>query len=66
MRIVAKIGTASITDDEGVIDRAALAKLSDEVAELRWFHADDLAALEIDPLNQHLLRDIGVLGGPAG
>jgi 8-oxo-dGTP pyrophosphatase MutT (NUDIX family) len=38
----------------------------DEVAELRWFHADDLAALEIDPLNQHLLRDIGVLGGPAG
>jgi glutamate 5-kinase len=41
MRIVAKIGTASITDDEGVIDRAAIAKLSDEVAELRM-HGDEL------------------------
>jgi glutamate 5-kinase len=35
MRIVAKIGTASITDADGVIDRAAIAKLSDEVADLR-------------------------------
>jgi glutamate 5-kinase len=35
MRVVAKIGTASITDAEGVINRGAIAKLSDEVAELR-------------------------------
>ena len=35
MRVVAKIGTASITDEGGAIDRAALAKLSDEVAALR-------------------------------
>ncbi len=35
MRIVAKIGTASITDDTGVIDVAAIAKLCDEVAALR-------------------------------
>ena len=35
MRVVAKIGTASITDDHGVIDRTAIAKLCDEVAVLR-------------------------------
>src|SRR6187549_2368588 len=35
MRIVAKIGTASITDEAGVIDTAAIAKLCDEVAMLR-------------------------------
>ena len=28
---VVKIGTSSITDDEGVIDRAMVAKLCDEV-----------------------------------
>ena len=35
MRVVAKIGTASITDDNGVIDRGAIAKLCGEVAVLR-------------------------------
>ncbi len=35
MRVVAKIGTASITDDRGAIDIRAVAKLSDEVAALR-------------------------------
>lgn len=35
MRVVAKIGTASITDQRGAIDGAAVAKLSDEVAGLR-------------------------------
>jgi|SRR6056297_429203 len=35
VRVVAKIGTASITDDGGAIDSAAVAKLSDEVAALR-------------------------------
>ena len=35
MRVVAKIGTASITNAEGAINRAAMAKLADEVAALR-------------------------------
>lgn len=35
MRVVAKIGTASITDERGVIDGEAIAKLSAEVAGLR-------------------------------
>ncbi len=35
MRVVAKIGTASITDDRGAVDAVALAKLVDEVAGLR-------------------------------
>ncbi|MEP1124371.1 MAG: glutamate 5-kinase [Ilumatobacter sp.] len=35
MRIVAKIGTASITDDNGAIDVAAISRLADEVATLR-------------------------------
>ena len=35
MRVVAKIGTASITDDLGAVDGVALAKLADEVAGLR-------------------------------
>lgn len=33
-----------------------------EVAELGWFHPDDVAELELDPLNRHLLRDAGVIG----
>ena len=36
----------------------------DEVAELRWFRADEIAALDLDPLNQHLLRDAEVLASP--
>ena len=35
MRIVAKIGTASITDESGRIDRSAIERLVDEVAGLR-------------------------------
>lgn len=35
MRVVAKIGTASVTDERGMIDRVAVAKLSDEVAALQ-------------------------------
>lgn len=35
MRIVAKIGTASVTDEHGAIDHGAIAKLSGEVADLR-------------------------------
>ena len=35
MRIVAKIGTASITTDQGMIDREAIARLVDETATLR-------------------------------
>ena len=37
----------------------------DEVAELRWFHVDELGKLELDPLNRHLLRDVGVLSDAA-
>ncbi len=36
----------------------------DEVAELRWFHSADIGELELDPLNHHLLRDVGVLSDP--
>lgn len=35
MRVVVKIGTASLTDDRGTIDDAAITKLSDEVAAAR-------------------------------
>lgn len=35
----------------------------DEVEELRWFDLDDVGALDLDPLNRHLLRDVGVLNG---
>ena len=38
----------------------------DEVAELRWFPVDELPTLELDSLNRHLLRDTGLLSGPAG
>ena len=33
-----------------------------EVAELAWFHPDEVEALDLDPLNRHLLRDAGVTG----
>lgn len=32
-----------------------------EVAELRWFHPDEIAGLDLDALNQNLLRDCGVI-----
>ncbi|MDX2378541.1 MAG: NUDIX domain-containing protein [Acidimicrobiia bacterium] len=38
----------------------------DEVAELRWFRGDEIDKLELDPLNRHLLRDVGVLSGQPG
>ncbi len=44
MRVVAKIGTASITDAHGAIDARALAKLSDEVAALRE-HGHDVVVV---------------------
>lgn len=34
----------------------------DEVAELRWLRPDEIAALDLDPLNDHLLRDCGIIG----
>ena len=37
----------------------------DEVAELWWFHRHEIGELELDPLNRHLLRDVGVLDDPA-
>lgn len=35
MRVVAKVGTSSITDDHGAIERAAIAKVTREIAEVR-------------------------------
>ena len=35
MRVVAKIGTSSVTDDAGSIDQTAIAKLTREIAEVR-------------------------------
>ena len=35
---------------------------ADEVAEVAWFVPDEVAALDLDPLNRHLLRDAGVIG----
>jgi glutamate 5-kinase len=35
MRVVAKIGTSSITDDRGAVDHAAIAKVAHEIAGLR-------------------------------
>lgn len=35
----------------------------DEVAELRWFRRHQITELALDPLNRHLLDDVGVLGG---
>lgn len=32
-----------------------------EVTELAWFDPAEIAALDLDPLNQHLLRDVGVI-----
>ena len=32
----------------------------DEVAELRWFHLDELPDLDVDGLNGHLLADLGL------
>ena len=33
-----------------------------EVAELGWFRPEQVAALDLDPLNRHLLHDVGVIG----
>ena len=35
MRVVAKIGTSSVTDDAGSIDQTAIAKLTSEIAAVR-------------------------------
>ena len=35
---------------------------SDEVAAVAWFEPGAIAALDLDPLNRHLLRDAGVIG----
>lgn len=32
----------------------------DEVAELVWFRPDEIAALDLDPLNRRLLADLGI------
>lgn len=32
-----------------------------EVGELAWFAPHEIAGLDLDPLNRHLLRDVGVI-----
>lgn len=34
---------------------------ADEVAAVAWFAPDEIASLDLDPLNRHLLRDAGVI-----
>lgn len=34
-----------------------------EADRLQWFDVDDVAALDLDPLNRLLLTDVGVIGG---
>ena len=75
MRIVAKIGTASITDDQGAIDAGAIAKLADEVARRRAAGdeviivssgavAAGVAALGLDrrPADMQTLQAVSVAG----
>jgi 8-oxo-dGTP pyrophosphatase MutT (NUDIX family) len=38
----------------------------DEVAELCWYRSEEIGQLDLDPLNRHLLRDVGILDEPAG
>lgn len=38
----------------------------DEVAELRWFAPGEIAELDLDPLNRHLLTDLGVIEPTSG
>jgi hypothetical protein len=33
----------------------------DEVAELRWLRRHEIGDLDLDPLNRHLLTDLGLL-----
>lgn len=33
----------------------------EEVHAVRWWFASEIAGLELDPLNRHLLRDVGVI-----
>lgn len=33
----------------------------DEVAELRWWPAEEIADLDLDPLNRRLLADVGII-----
>src|SRR5690606_31747252 len=76
-RVIVKIGTSSRTDDRGVIDEAAIGKLSDEVAELRRAGHDvvivssgavaaGVAALGLDarPTDVQTLQAISAAGQP--
>jgi 8-oxo-dGTP pyrophosphatase MutT (NUDIX family) len=35
---------------------------ADEVHALRWFAPDEIGGLDLDPLNRHLLQDLGITG----
>jgi 8-oxo-dGTP pyrophosphatase MutT (NUDIX family) len=52
---VCTVFDASIVDGDLTTD-------DDEVAELRWLEPGEIPELDLDPLNVHLLADVGVVG----
>lgn len=57
-----------VTVFDATIERGDPAPADDEAAAVRWFHPADVSELRLDPLNRHLLRDVGVIdvGGIEG
>ena len=53
---------ASVFDAQ--VDGGTPSADDDEVHELGWFEVDDIAGLELDPLNRRLLTDVGVITSP--
>lgn len=49
---------------DAVIESGEPVAGDDEVAELRWFAPAAIAALDLDPLNRHLLTDLGIVPAP--
>jgi 8-oxo-dGTP pyrophosphatase MutT (NUDIX family) len=47
---------------DATIDSGELTAGDDEVHALRWVPPSEIAALDLDPLNRELLRDVGVIG----
>jgi 8-oxo-dGTP diphosphatase len=50
---------ASVFD--AVVEAGTPTPDGDEAHELRWFEVGEIHELELDPLNRHLLSDVGVL-----
>lgn len=50
--------------DATIVDGTGLGHGDDEVHALRWYDPSEIAALDLDPLNRHLLADAGVIDRP--